>query len=116
MPASIEHRAHIHELVAERKAAGLPVWDFSLDLSDISKNDDLTPKERGLAIAEKVRASRWMTLNAGDEGEFAELIDELSDVDDDRHFDLCMDCLYDQADIDRVWIDTTGNVRKVPTL
>lgn len=105
MNRNIEHIVATHRLAAERRAAGRPVWDYHINLSDVFHNEAMSFEERRDAIVARLRASRWFT-DAEEGGELHQYVEELADTVDGDDFDCPMDAIYDLADTDRVWIAT----------
>ncbi len=105
MPNTPDHKVAMHQLVTERKAAGRPVWDCKLRLGAIFHNEALTFEQRRDAIADRLRRSPWLK-NSDEHAEIRTLVDDLGDAVDADQFDTVWDAIYDEADLDRVWIDT----------
>ena len=105
MPRTIEHIAETHAIAAERRAQGRPVWDSRIDVSAAFHAYDADRPETFVPMRDEVvriiRATPWAR-----EDSVEEILDELAETDDVRYFDLVWDALYDQADLDRIWIDT----------
>jgi hypothetical protein len=105
MPDSVEHRVEMFRLARERLAAGLPVWDKTLDMRDVFHNDAITFEERRDAIVRRLRSSAW--LKGRDEFDrLVEVVDNLADAEDTTEFNGWWSELYDLADYERVWIKT----------
>lgn len=105
MPDTAEHRAEMHQLATERRTAGKPVWDRKIRLADVFHNEDMTFEQRRDAIVARLRGSNW--LKGRDEGDtLVMLVEELADARDADEFDGPWDAIYDEADYDRVWIET----------
>ena len=105
MPDTAEHRADMHRLATERRAAGLPIWDRKLRLADVFHNDDLTFEQKRDAIVARIRATRWFK-GYGEYDDLPQFVEELADTQSPREFDGPWSCIYDIADYDRVWIET----------
>lgn len=107
MPRDIDHIVATHQIAQERRSAGKPVWAHTLDLRDVYHSDEPTFTERRDAIVRRIKASRWYTnRDAAGFDEFGELIENLAAADDQAEFNEYFDAVYDQADCDRVWIQT----------
>jgi hypothetical protein len=79
-------------------------WDHKLNVSDVFNNDDLTMEQKRDKIVARIKASAFYKP---DDYELDEIVDELSQVDDEDYFDLVWNAFYDWCDIDkRVWIET----------
>lgn len=96
----------------ERRLQGKPQWEFTVrGFKDILSSDaDLLEKRD--SIVALVRASVWFNRTDGD---LAEVLDELADVGHpdidwdegysaERHFNDCLNSIYDIADWDRAWL------------
>jgi len=105
MPDTAEHRADMHQLVQQRRAAGLPVWDRKIRLADIFHNEAMTFEQRRDAIVARLRASAWFK-ECDEYDDLPQFVEELSETRDVDEFDGPWDCIYDIADADRVWIET----------
>ncbi len=102
MPRDFDHIVETHQIARQRVAAGLPVWDRRLNLADVWKNPDLTFEQRRDAVVDRIRSSGWADRN----DTVADLLDELGDAASADEFDGPWDLIYDEADVDRVWIAT----------
>lgn len=102
MPRTVEHIVETHLLAQARRQAGRPIWDRSIRLGDVFHNDALTFEQSRDEIVARVRATQWCE----DSDVVRDLLDELADCADTVEFDAVWDAVYDEADIDRVWIDT----------
>ena len=105
MPRTVDHIVETHQLAAARVAAGLPVWAERINLRDVFHNDNMTFVERRDAIVAAIRVTRWYR-NVDEDDWLREIVENLACADDADEFDGWWDELYDQADIDRVWIGT----------
>lgn len=106
MSRSIEHIVDMHRLAADRRKAGRPIWDHKIDVS-LWWRSEAPFTERRDGIVRAVKRSRWYR-QADELSDLYSYVDELADAEDTQHFDQVWDCIYDLADIDRVWIDTLG--------
>lgn len=102
MACSIEHLVAVHELAAERRANGLPVWDRRINVSDVFHADEIPFESKRDTIVARLRSHQWYQENS----ELEDIVDQLEDSDDPDDFDYWWDALYDEADYDRVWIET----------
>jgi hypothetical protein len=105
MPDTAEHRADMHQLATERRAAGKPVWAHKINLADVFHNDDLTFEQKRDTIVRRIRATAWFK-QYDDWADLPQFVEELADAADGDEFDGPWDCIYDIADADRVWIAT----------
>ncbi len=80
----------------------MPHWAKRIRLGDVFHNETLTFPQRRNRIVEKIRRSGWTDDNA----DVADLVDELAETDDVDWFDHVWAAIYDEANADRVWIDT----------
>src|SRR6185437_5657125 len=99
------HRADMHRLATERRAAGLPVWDRHVELSAVFHNEEMSFERRRDEIVRILRASGWLT-GRGEFDELVMLVDDLAECPTIRDFDVTWDQIYDVADDERVWIGT----------
>lgn len=105
MPNTVEHKVEMFQLARERQNAGLPVWDGTLRLGDVFRNEAMTFEERRDAIVARIRATEW--FKRYDEfDDLPQAVEELSEVTSTGDFDGVWDAIYDIADADRVWIET----------
>ncbi|NKY60426.1 hypothetical protein [Nocardia flavorosea] len=106
MPRTVDHIVATHQLAAERRKAGKPIWDETIDVSRVWNDDDLSFEEKRDAIVAQFKRSRWFR----DDDEFGrvrEIVDEeIAYAEDVDEFDGWWDELYDLADYDRIWIKT----------
>lgn len=100
MTDKAEHRAAMHSLATERRAAGLPAWDKRINLADVFHNQDLTFEQRRDAIVKRIYGSGWNSDEA------YTLAADLADTQNAEEFDEVWNAVYDLADYDRVWIAT----------
>jgi hypothetical protein len=84
----------------------MPVWYETVRLSDVFHNEEMTFEQRRDEIVRRLRASSWVKC-ADDNDVLPNLIDELKNAADVDEFDTVWDVIYDYADADRVWIDTS---------
>lgn len=107
MPRTPEHIALTHQLAADLRSQGRPIWAEKVLLGDIWRNEDLTFEERRDAIVARLKTSRWFKNADEDEswGVHEIIAYHLAEAEDADRFDECWDELYDHADCDRVWID-----------
>ncbi len=80
----------------------MPAWKYTINISDVWKNENLTFPERRDAIAARIRKSRWHEDNSN----VQYLVDELADSETPDEFDGPWSQIYDEADADRIWIKT----------
>jgi hypothetical protein len=107
MPRTVDHIVATHQLAQERRDAGLPIWDRKLDLSAVFHNTDMTFEERRDAIVRTIKANPWYkNRDTAGFDEFGDNIEYLAGAEDVAEFDEYWDFVYDQADGDRVWIQT----------
>ena len=80
-------------------------WNLTLDLSGFWHRDDLSFEEKRDGIVAAIKASRWRRITPYPDY-FDSLVDEVAETPNITEFDLAFGELYDQADVDRVWIET----------
>lgn len=102
MPRDIEHRVDMLHLAQDRRDAGRPIWDRTIQVGDLFHNEGLEDHDRRDQIVQRVRDSGWPALNET----VQELVDELAEVTSEDEFNAVWDLIYDEADYDRVWIET----------
>jgi hypothetical protein len=102
MPRTVDHIVHTHRLAQARRDAGLPIWDRKVLLGDVFRNEAMSFEQIRDEIARRIRATEW---HSGSDV-VRELVDELADCADTDEFDAVWDAIYDEADEDRVWIET----------
>ncbi len=106
--SSAEHKVVVHQLVTERKKAGKPVWEYTLDLSFIELDPDENWEAYRDQVAIAIKNSSWYAAKGGDEDTpLWVLWDEFKDAETREHGGYVFDALYDEADYDRCWIKTT---------
>lgn len=108
MPRTVEHIVATHRLAAERRASGKPVWDETIDVSEVYRDESLTFEERRDRIVAILKRSRWYR-NADPhrfDGVHEIIDDHLPYAETYAEFNGWWDELYDHADYDRVWIRT----------
>lgn len=111
MPRTLESTMQAHDVAAQRRRDGRPVWDHQVKLRHLIAEDvdDDTAHERGRAIAAALTSTSWARA-AHREAEHAgssdllDIISELEDIADLTHLNHVIDALYDLADADRAWI------------
>lgn len=82
-------------------------WRYRVELGHVFRNEEMTFEERRDEIVRGIRESPW--FNSHSEGSWLHsLTEELSEVVDEPYFNHVWNCIYDQADIDRCWIETTS--------
>lgn len=108
----VEHKVEMYKLAQERRRQGKPSWQYTVrGFKDILNSDDDLIEKRDQVVA-LLRASSWFKRT--EDASLSETLDELADVghpdidwDDDysaeRHFNDCLDQIYDLADWDRAW-------------
>ena len=106
MPRTVDHRVEMARLSRERTAAGKPVWNSKLRLGPVFRDETLTFEELRDTVASRLRASTW--FKSYDEyDDLPMLAEELADTEDRASLNAVLDEIYDIADADRVWIETT---------
>lgn len=99
----VEHKVAIHRLAADRRAAGKPIWAYTIRLGNLFHDDALSFEEKRDGFVRIIKASSW--YKSFDElGELYDLIDEIAHAEDVEHFDAVLRAVYDEADYDRAWI------------
>lgn len=111
MARTIESIMDARDAAEARRRAGLHIWQYRVRIKHLLEGDwtDETVADLGRQVARIIDTSAWAAaerLEAAQGGctPVADLVEELRDVEDMRHFDQVLDELYDQADADRAWI------------
>lgn len=100
MAKNLDVLVEAHRVAGERRKAGKPVWDERLN---VYHTEGMTFEERRDAFVQALERTRWFKRQEhGDE--LHELWDEIKDAEDEGHFNAVLAAIYDEADIDRVWI------------
>ena len=84
----------------------MPVWHLTVKLGSLWREPMAFPLKRD-AVVEIIKGSGWRDLT-GDPDEFDSALEELSETLSIPEFDAAFSDLYDLADYDRVWIETSG--------
>ena len=87
-------------------------WALTIPLSDLWRNEGISFEERRNQVVDRIRKSRWVKLTAYPDTLHGHLND-LKASEDVAEFDDWWDEIYDLADSDRVWLDTTSPVVKL---
>ncbi|MEU4558443.1 hypothetical protein AB0F72_08635 [Actinoplanes sp. NPDC023936] len=107
MPRTIDSILASHHAATERRNAGQPIWDRTLDVRDLFHNTDLSDADRYRRISERIQRSPWyQNRDADGFDEFGEAVRYLAQAEDAEEFNEYWDQIYDQADRDRVWVKT----------
>ncbi len=77
-------------------------WNLTVNLGDVFRNEDMPFEDRRDAIVARLQDTGW----PDDNFTVAALLDELAEAEGIADFDDVWDAIYDEADADRVWIDT----------
>ena len=83
----------------------MPHWNISLNLTDLWRNEDIGFEEKRDKIVAVIKASGWRKITPYPDY-FDSLVDEVAETLNITEFDLAFSEIYDQADADRVWIET----------
>lgn len=78
------------------------VWEKRINLGHVFHNEDLTFEQIRDGVVSILDRSGW----AIDNPVVGDLLDELGETEHADHFDEVWDAIYDEADRDRVWIET----------
>ena len=104
MPRTVESRIAAHHAAHQRQNEGRPIWDRVIRLGALFHDPDLTFTDRRDAIVARLRKSGWTDQNHG----VADLVHDLAIATDQPEFNDIWDEIHDEADIDRVFIDTVS--------
>lgn len=80
-------------------------WRHTIRLADVFHDDTRTFEQRRDVIVARLRASEWFA-SPGQGSDLPEIVDELADAESTSDFEAAWAALYDEADLDRVWIAT----------
>lgn len=105
MPRTIKSRIENHRISQARKAAGRPVWDYTVRLPRVSDEGDYAPQRDALVAA--LRDSTWIKRWGSDGGPLDQLVEELAGTVDVEEFADVMDAICDYADAEpgRAFLD-----------
>jgi hypothetical protein len=104
--STVQHKVEMHRLASARRAAGKPVWDHTIKIGHVWRNDEYTFEQRRAEIVACVRRSSWYkTAVTEEDSDLVELVENLATEGDVEEWDCLWDEFYDLADHDRVWID-----------
>lgn len=106
MPRTVEHRVEMARIARERTAAGKPVWDRKIRLGGVFRDETLTFEELRDTVVRALRTSSWFKRH-DEYDDLPQYTEELADTEDRAAFNDVLDAIYDLADYDRVWIETT---------
>lgn len=81
-------------------------WFLTVELGEYWQDEDLPFKDKRDAIVTRLRCSNWRKLTPYP-GHFDELLNALGATADADAFDAAFNELYDLADSDGIWIETT---------
>lgn len=82
-------------------------WRYTVDLTHVFHNLEMTFEQRRDRIVGILRGSRWLK----DQDQYEDIhgiLDELSDAADVSEFDMAWNELYQVADADKAWLRTRG--------
>ena len=85
----------------------MPVWHLTIDLSPIWRGGDKPFTWRRDAIVEVLKTSAWREDLTADKDDFDYLLQTLAEAENAREFDLAFSEVYDLADEEQVWIETS---------
>lgn len=79
-------------------------WKLTIDLAPFWANDSLSFAQKRDKIVKTIRKSGWLEITE-EEWVLKGLLEELADCSGVPDFDFIFGAIYDQADLDRVWIE-----------
>jgi hypothetical protein len=106
MPRTVESIVQCHEAAQELRRAGHSIWTYEVDVSGPWRDEMLTFEERRNAIIAILRKHPWINQDNWHGWDLQDLVEELTTADTEDDFNEIWDALYDEADYDRVWINT----------
>lgn len=80
-------------------------WRERIELGNVFHDDSMEFNQRRDTIIDRIRKSRWFT-SSSDESFLTNIVDELANTQSEQEFNYVWNDVYDQADLDRVWIET----------
>ncbi|WP_432263388.1 hypothetical protein [Cupriavidus sp. TMH.W2] len=121
MPRTVEHIVACHNIASDRRAAGKPIWDKSINIKEILHRDQRNESNQHVAavaaeIASLIRSSvpsEWLDIAKDDyDRELVEVVELLESVSAEgmeegtllEDFNDFLEQLYDWADYRRVWL------------
>jgi len=87
----------------------VPQWNQTIELGDLVqqyKNQQVDISELAELVAERIKRSGWRQLTPYPD-DFDGLLAQLQNVEDRQGYGAVFDEIYDLADSDRVWIETS---------
>ena len=84
----------------------MPHWAYTLDVSDVFHNEDLSFEQIRDAVAARIRVSPWYARYGGEGTDLGDVVEELAEADSVNNFDWTWNEIYNLADKDRCWIIT----------
>lgn len=87
----------------------MPVWNITLRLADLIgqwKDGDLTIPELAEKVVERIKSSGWRDITPYPHT-FDEVVTNLLSAEDRGEYENLFEEIYDLADQDRVWIETS---------
>lgn len=105
MASSAEHKVRMFRIAANRKAAGLPVWEKSIKVKDILEWKDAiaSGKEMSNRIVDQLAECMDSEAITFDD-ELADIEYSFRHVADIDDFNNILEQFYDWADEKRVWL------------
>lgn len=117
---TLESIVENHNAAEALRKQGKPIWTHTVRIGDLFPKDydadaaSLEQKQEiGKKLSVRIRTSSWCKADIAnwDEDEYrsevAMLAEEFDDVQDAQHFENLLEAMYDLADADRTWIDST---------
>lgn len=83
----------------------MPVWNRTINLSEVWSDRDLPTPEKAKKIVEIIRASGWLEDTPYPDT-LRDCLGHVENVTTTGDFDAAFSYVYDVADEDRVWIET----------
>lgn len=83
----------------------MPHWEYTVDVSGVFHNDELSLTSKRDQIVATIRRNRWLKRSEYAD-ELTGVLDELATVETVADFDELWSQVYDIADVDRAWIKT----------
>lgn len=84
----------------------MPHWKYTLDVSDVFRNEALSFEQIRDGVVAHIRANRWYAHYGGQDTNLGDVVDELAEATCIAEFDWLWNEIYNHADKDRCWIVT----------
>jgi hypothetical protein len=100
---SVEIKVASFQAAAARRAAGKPTWAHTIRLNGLMVDDAATFEYKRDNLARILLASKWVK-EMEEYSDLPRLIEEMGEAEGVENFNYLLSLVYDEADVDRVWI------------